>query len=387
MTTRALGPQQNGVLTTLMLLPQTLFAFLNFGIGPSHVYHLSSGLGNHGSMRVTNWWLAAVLWSGIVAILLVTSDELITRFLPTTVRRDALIASALFPMLLLATWSSALIQGQRDYRSYNLTLLIQPLVFFAAILALWSVHMITPVAVVCCTILSQGALWAASERRISRFDASTAPHHRLADVLRFGLRAHVSNVITFLNYRLALYLVSFMLGATAVGKYALSVQLAEVFWLVSGAAAMIVFPESAAKGRTPAQLQHMIEQVALSVVLITGIGALLAGLLAPTTIPWIFGKDYAGSVAPFLILLPGVVLWSYMSVIANSLAGMGCQGVNIQGALLCLIINVVGDLIAIPRWGAQGAALASTIAFSCTTLFTVLAYKKIMIARAQAVLV
>ncbi|WP_426195138.1 lipopolysaccharide biosynthesis protein [Massilia sp. DWR3-1-1] len=384
-TTRALGPQQNGVLATLLLLPQTLFAFLNLGIGPSHVYHLSSGLGNHGSMRVTNWALAAALWAVVALILALCGAPLIARVLPGIGKQEALMASLLFPTMLLAAWSSALIQGQRDYRSYNLTLLVQPLVFCAAILLLRSFGAITPVTVISCTILSQLSLWCASERRISRFGAPAEAQHRFADALRFGLRAHVSNVITFLNYRLALYLVSFMLGASAAGTYALSVQLAEVFWLVSGAAAMIVFPESAAKGRTPAQLQRMIEQVALTVVLITGSGALLAGMLAPLAIPWIFGQDYVGSVLPFVTLLPGVVLWSYMSVISNSLAGMGCQGVNIGGALLCLTINIVGDLFAIPRWGVQGAALASTIAFSCTALFTVIAYKRIMVAKVQAV--
>lgn len=383
-TTRALGPQLNGLLATLLLLPQTLFAFLNLGLGPSHVYHLSSGRGNHASMRTTNWVLAAGLWLVVALVLATFAEQSIARFLPGVNRGMALTASLLFPMMLLAAWSSALIQGQRDYRAYNLTLLIQPATFFVAILSLRILDAITPLAVVCCTILSQMSLWLASERRVSRFGAPAPARHRLADALRYGLRAHASNVITFLNYRLALYLVSLMLGASAAGKFALSIQLAEVFWLISGAAAMIVFPESAATGRTPAQLQDMIEKVALSVVLITGTGALLAGMLAPMAIPWVFGQDYRGSVLPFVTLLPGVVLWSYMSVISNSLAGMGCQGVNIWGALLCLSLNVAGDLIAIPRWGVHGAAMASTIAFSCTTLFTVVAYKRIMAARIRA---
>lgn len=382
-TTRALGPQQNGLLTTLLLLPQTLYAFLNLGIGPSHVYHLSSGQGDCGRMRVTNWVMATGLWVCIALVIAVSNEALIWKILPGVDKPTAIIASLLFPVMLLAAWSSALIQGQRDYRSYNLTLLIQPMVFCLAILALRAADKITPLAVVCCTIFSQLCLWLSSERRINQFNTPSQGQHRLADALRFGLRAHISNVITFLNYRLALYLVSIMLGATAVGKYALSVQLAEVFWLVSGAAAMIVFPESAAKDRTPLQLQRVIEQVALAVVLITGTGALAAGLLAPTLIPWIFGHAYADSVTPFVILLPGVVLWSYMSVLSNSLAGMGCQGVNICGAALCLGINIIGDVMAIPRWGIQGAALASTIAFSCTTLFTVCAYKKIMLERTR----
>ncbi|MFL6709739.1 MAG: lipopolysaccharide biosynthesis protein [Massilia sp.] len=384
-TTRALGPQQNGVLTTLMLLPQTLFAFLNLGMGPSHVFHLSSGKGSHNTMRTTNWKLAAALWALVLVALSCSSEQQLSRVLPGIDKASAQLASLLFPIMLLAAWTSALIQGSRDYRSYNLTLLIQPLVFCSAVLVLRALGAITPITVVCCTILSQMSLWLLSEIRVGRLEpVSETVSHRFTESLRYGLRAHLSNVITYLNYRLALYLVSFMLGAAAVGKYALSVQLAEVFWLISGAAAMIVFPESAAKGRTPAELQKMIEQVALVVVLITGTGALLAGLLAPVAIPFIFGDEYIGSVVPFVILLPGVVLWSYMSVISNSLAGMGAQGVNIRGALLCLSINIVGDVIALPRWGAKGAALASTIAFSCTALFTVLAYKKIMIGKIRA---
>lgn len=390
-TTRALGPQQNGVLATLLLLPQTLFAFLNLGVGPSHVYHLSGGRGSHRSMRTTNWILAAGLWACVACGLALSSEVQIARVLPGISKHAALVASLLFPMMLLGAWTSALIQGMRDYRSYNLTLLVQPLTFCGLVILLHSVDAITPLSVIVCTIASQMSLWLASEACIGRVKGGPALNdgppvrHRLLDVLGYGLRAHVSNVITFLNYRLALYLVSFMLGSAAVGKYALSVQLAEVFWLVASAAAMIVFPESAAKGRSPAQLGKLIESVALSVVLITGAGALVAALLAPWAIPWVFGRDYAGSVIPFVILLPGVVLWSYMKVISNSLAGMGRQEVNIRGALLCLSINVVGDFIAIPRWGMHGAALASTIAFSCTSLFTVLAYKKIMIAKVQAV--
>jgi O-antigen/teichoic acid export membrane protein len=52
--------------------------------------------------------------------------------------------------------------------------------------------------------------------------------------------------------------------------------------------------------------------------------------------------------------------------------------VNVQGAILCLAINAICGVLAIPVLGTSGAALASTIAFSITALYTVLMYKKIM---------
>lgn len=378
-TTRQLGPHQNGVLATVMLLPQTLYAFLNLGLGPSNVYHLSSGSGNHISMRNTNWMLACVLWIAVVIVLAVSNDSIIAQYLHGIDKRTALYASLLFPMMLLAAWSSSLIQGYRDYQAYNRTLLIQPFVFCSAIIFISAINSITVFSVLSCYIVSQMCLWLLSEKKIKELQAPIGnKKHKFTDAIKFGLRTHISNVITFINYRLALYLVSYMLGATATGKYALSIQLAEVLWLISSAASMIVFPESAAHNKTPAELQKMITKIAGTVFQITFAGAVIAAAFSPFAIPWIFGIDYQGSVIPFIILLPGIVAWSYMSIISNSLAGMGYQQINIRTALLCFLINIVADILAIPKFGTNGAAFASTLSFSMTALYTVMLYRKIM---------
>lgn len=377
-TTRQLGPHDNGLLVTALLLPQTLYAFLNLGVGPSHVFHLSSGRGSPRAMRRMNWTLAFALWGGVALALAFADERFVARYLPGTAKSTALYASLLFPMMLLAAWTSALLQGARDYTAYNRTALVQPSVFFLGVLLLGGLHAVSVPAVLACHILSQGALWLAGEARMRHHAAPARPGPTFGAAIGFGLRAHLSNVITFLNYRIALYLVSFLLDPAAAGQYALSIQLAEVLWLIAGAASAIVFPESAAHTSTPAALRAMVRRVALSVFKFTAAGALLAGALAPAVIPWVFGRAYGGAVLPFVILLPGVVTWSYMSVVANSLAGMGCQRVNILGALLSLTLNSAGCLLAIPVWGMRGAALASTVAFAATASYTAIMYHRIM---------
>ncbi|GAA5017032.1 hypothetical protein GCM10025794_05060 [Massilia kyonggiensis] len=377
-TARMLGPAGNGILATAMLLPQALYAFLNLGMGASHVYHLSSGSGNPRQMRAANWVLAVLLWMAVALVLLAGSEQQIARYLPGIHKGLALYASLLFPLLLLAGWSSSMIRGQRDYRAYNRTLLVHPFIFFATVALLGVTGRVDVVTVVTCHLIGQLSLWLMSESRLRTIAPGTAGQYRLRDAMSFGLRAHVSNVITFLNYRLALYLVSFMLGATATGFYALAVQLAEMLWLFSGAASSIVYPESAANSRSPEALEAMVTKVARLVVQVTLAGALVAAAISWFAIPLAFGKDFRGSVAPFIILLPGIVTWSYMSIISNALAGMGFQKVNIQGAMLCLAINAVCGVLAIPVLGTSGAALASTVAFSITALYTVVMYKKIM---------
>jgi O-antigen/teichoic acid export membrane protein len=398
-TTRQLGPHDNGLLVTALLLPQTLYAFLNLGLGPSHVFHMSSGIGSPRTMRRMNWSLALGLWAAAVLVLALARPDAIAHFLPGTGKGTALYASLLFPMMLLAAWTSSLIQGARDYATYNKTALTQPAVFCAGVLALGAGHGVSVPAVLACHILSQAALWLVSEWRVRAYAApatlaagsaglvETAGQTgslKLGAAIAFGLRAHLSNVITFLNYRVALYLVSFLLDPAAAGRYALAIQLAEVLWMIASAASVVVFPESAAHNSTPAALQQMVRRIALSVFKITLAGGLLAGALSVVVIPWVFGSDYAGSVLPFIILLPGIITWSYMSVVANSLAGMGCQRVNIQAALLSFALNSGGCLLAIPVFGMRGAALASSIAFTVTAIYTIVMYRHIMAERIHA---
>jgi O-antigen/teichoic acid export membrane protein len=397
-TTRQLGPHDNGLLVTALLLPQSLYAFLNLGLGPSHVFHMSSGFGSPRTMRRMNWSLALGLWAAAVLVLALASPEAIGHYLPGTAKQTALYASLLFPMMLLAAWTSSLIQGARDYATYNKTALTQPTVFCAGVLALGAGHAVSVPAVLACHILSQAALWLVSEWRVRAYAAPAAlaagsgsvakagqtGSLKLGTAIAFGLRAHLSNVITFLNYRVALYLVSFLLDPTAAGRYALAIQLAEVLWMIASAASVVVFPESAAHNSTPAALQQMVRRIALSVFKITLAGGLLAGALSVVVIPWVFGSDYAGSVLPFVILLPGIITWSYMSVVANSLAGMGCQRVNIQAALLSFALNSGGCLLAIPVFGMRGAALASSIAFTVTAIYTIVMYRRIMAERIHA---
>ena len=404
-TTRQLGPHDNGLLVTALLLPQSLYAFLNLGLGPSHVFHMSSGIGSPRTMRRMNWSLALGLWAAAVLVLALASPEAIGHYLPGTAKQTALYASLLFPMMLLAAWTSSLIQGARDYATYNKTALTQPAVFCAGVLALGAGHAVSVPAVLACHVLSQAALWLVSEWRVRAYAAPAAASAgsagsaeaveavekagqtgslKLGAAMAFGLRAHLSNVITFLNYRVALYLVSFLLDPTAAGRYALAIQLAEVLWMIASAASVVVFPESAAHNSTPAALQQMVRRIALSVFKITLAGGLLAGALSVVVIPWVFGSDYAGSVLPFVILLPGIITWSYMSVVANSLAGMGCQRVNIQAALLSFALNSGGCLLAIPVFGMHGAALASSIAFTVTAIYTIVMYRRIMAERIHA---
>lgn len=377
--TRKLGPEKNGILATALLLPQTLYAFLNFGLGAGHVYFVSQGAGSYRKMRRVNWVLAIVLWLATLMLLVVSTNRSVSTYLPGIEKNLALYASILLPLMLLAAWSSSLIQGSRNYAEYNKSVLVNPVVFSCVIFILYVLDAVTVISVLSSYVISQTASWLWSERKISLLASlsSDAKGH-YTDSLKFGLKAHLSNVITFLNYRIDLYLVSYMMGAAQTGQYSLSIQLAECLWLISFGASVIVFPEAAANNKNPAELHDMTKKIAGAVFKITLVGAVVAAAIAPVAIPWVFGSAYDNAVMPFIITLPGIVVWSYMRILSNALAGLGYIRINNWSALLCLLVTVVANLLAIPEFGANGAALASTFAYSIATLYTSIMYKRVM---------
>jgi O-antigen/teichoic acid export membrane protein len=381
--TRQLGPFENGILATVLLLPQTLYSLFNFGLGASFIYFLSNSEGNYKQMQKISWTLAASLWCIVALTVALSSDSFISHYLPGSRREFVNFSTLLFPFMLLGSWTSSLLLGTRKYEEYNKTLLIQPFSFLVLTLFFYFQNSLSVLTVLFCYLTSNLSLWILSEIKIFKSGNSTNPSQRLSKIATFGLRAHLSNVITFLNYRIDLYLVTYFLNPTDTGIYALSITLAERFWLISSAASMIVFPESSANRAEVDKLDYMVKRIAFVVFKLTMTGALIAGVLAKFIIPWLFGSSYANSVYPFIILLPGIVVWSYMSVISNSLAGLGHINVNLISALISLTINVIGNIYAVPQFGINGAAFVSSIAYVIAALFTIAMYAKIVNERSQ----
>ena len=57
----------------------------------------------------------------------------------------------------------------------------------------------------------------------------------LRQLLGFGLKGYVANLLMFFNYRLDSLIVNALLGVASVGIYSIAVAIAEVIWNVAGA--------------------------------------------------------------------------------------------------------------------------------------------------------
>jgi O-antigen/teichoic acid export membrane protein len=198
--------------------------------------------------------------------------------------------------------------------------------------------------------------WSPIDRRVFQF-------RRMRGLLVLGLKAGAVSIISLLNYRVELFLLQTFDGLDAVGLYSVSVALAELLWLLSWAIQTVVVQP--AVNETDDEAIKLIAQGVRHSLLLTGLGAIVLGAVSVFAIPIVFGEAFRGSIAPLLLLLPGVVVFStrsplsvYFSMrLGNMRYPLIVAGASaIATALLCIVL--------VPPFGPSGAAAATSIAYA-----------------------
>ena len=147
------------------------------------------------------------------------------------------------------------------------------------------------------------------------------------DSFIFGLKGHISNVLSFINYRIDIFIIAFFLDDIAVGLYSVAVLISERIWLVSQSVSSVLFARIANLS-DDVERNKFTSLASRNTLLITFIGGLILALVSHWFINLFFGESYSQSVIPFLYLIPGVVIFSMSKVLANDFIGRGYPEIN-----------------------------------------------------------
>lgn len=162
-----------------------------------------------------------------------------------------------------------------------------------------------------------------------------------------------------------LILQAFTAGSAQVGFYRAALVLTQFLWLVPKSLQAVMVQSTANLWREE-QLER-IEQIASQTtryaLLITALLALGLAVLAADFMPIYFGSEYAASVAPLLILLPGTLGLAMARPIFAINHSQGRLRLMIAATGASAIVNLVLNLVLIPPFGMLGAAIASSLGY------------------------
>lgn len=196
----------------------------------------------------------------------------------------------------------------------------------------------------------------------------------LRRLLGFGLKGYIANLLMFFNYRLDSLIVNALLGVASVGIYSIAVAMAEVIWNMAGALSTVMFPHVSSLERKDAN--RLTPVVSRNVWFLTLLAVVFAAIVGRWVIEFVFGTVMLGAALPLLLLLPGILALSGAKVLSSYLSGIGRPIYSTYIAAGSVILTVALDLMFIPRYGIAGAAAASSVVYTLTTIATLVVFRK-----------
>ncbi|UDL03849.1 oligosaccharide flippase family protein [Marinobacter sp. CA1] len=377
---RVYGPEGSGTLAMALLVPQLLTSFLNLGLGSANVYYISSG-----RVSVQNaWQLTKKIYFILVFLGCVFQvvPLLFFDYLLRGIDYEYLVFSIfLFPLMLFVSFVSSFLQGAQLFNRLNVILLVSPAVAFFS-LSIFHFLFESNFLVVLFIYFSSfsissllGLVMIADLMRSSR--KCTKSQHSLAyrkNLLFYGLKSHLSSIVTFLNYKIDLLLIGFFLGALEAGLYVVAVQIGERLWMISQSSGTILLPTLSSLDEFEKGRRDITVTVSCWVFVLTLLCAVALIALGYPFITLVFGEEYAVSYLILLLLIPGIIFGAPSRVIANDIASRGKPEYNLYVSLAALVMNVLGNVMLIPELGVHGAAIATSFTYSVTFIMRYFLY-------------
>lgn len=376
---RTYGAEGSGAYTIALLLPTILASLLNMGIAPANVYYLATSK----VTTLTAWNRILKLYTVIVLIGLTIGiiglQIFAEKWFPGIPSLWLWLALTSFPVTLLLLFISSFFQGLQKFKQLNLTLLLQPLLTLVLVVLLIFTG-IKSVGWILSAYLAGSIIALYFAFRTLRPYLLPSGEDELNDygnaILNYGYKAHLSNILAFINYKSDIFLVNFFMGPASVGIYIISIQLSERLWLLSQSVSSVLLPKLSQLSGDEDLRGKLTPLITRWVLWVTLLAATFLAIIAIPLIYFIFGEDFLGAFIPLLILLPGTVLGAASRILANDIAARGRPELNMYTSFFVVLINIFGNILLIPEWGISGAAMATSVAYSINFLLRLVMYNR-----------
>jgi O-antigen/teichoic acid export membrane protein len=202
-----------------------------------------------------------------------------------------------------------------------------------------------------------------------------APPRLLNQTLRFGVQGQLTALVQLFNYRLDVFLILIFVNTAGVGLYTVASSQTEGLWIIANSVAIVLLTNiTAGDDENAARMTPFVYRTTL---LVTAVGAIGAAIIAPLWLTAVFGSDYAGSVLPYLLLLPGTVAISGTKIFAAYVFSRGRPMINAWIAIATLVATVPTDIVLIHVFGVAGAAAGTSLGYGLSLGLTAIAYRRL----------
>jgi O-antigen/teichoic acid export membrane protein len=363
---RELGPSGRGDVAFFTAVSVISAYFLSLSIQEANANLASRGTVVQSFLASNSVGLAAVL--GLVAISVAVGCVAYVPVLSRDVSALTFtVALASIPAMMLQVYFAYLARGSYYFTVANVALLSAPLLTLGlnvTLIAAGKLSVATAVSAWTAGNIASALILAVHHHLRTGYGRVNLP--LAGESVRFGLQAHAGGVFAMGSYSLDLWI----LGATAppadLGVYSVAVAWFQGLFLLPMAVSVVARPDIVRLD--PARAADHVARLVRVTLLLTSISAGAICLLAPVLCTWVFGAAFEDAVGLLRILAPGAIGVCLVKILGAGLIARWRPLLESAAMGVGFSVALVLYLLLIPRFGGEGAAIASTIAYSCAGL-------------------
>lgn len=354
------GPQVQGAFALFVAIEAALLA-LGSGLGLLLAREVAQRHGAVPAARVRALLRVAVAAGALAALVLWA----VSRWADASPYQWLWLMALAAPLLLLAPTANGLWMGQGRLVALNLSQVAAPLLVLALLLTAGIAGHAGALVVLATWTIGKGLVGLATATVAWRAPSGAASTQALTpapEALRFIVAIAVANVVSLANFRATLFVLERERGLAEAGVYSVALQVAELLWLLSQAVTVSAFPRIGAPEPAVA-VATALHAVRIGVAAAAAAAPVLASL-AWLVLPRVLGEVYRDALLPLLALAPGVAAYAAASALSAYFTHHRGRPHWAAGiAALSLAVTLSLAVVAVPRWGALGAALATSCAY------------------------
>jgi O-antigen/teichoic acid export membrane protein len=376
-----LGDKGFGDYTLLTLFPTVLLTFLTLGVNTSTIYFVSRKEVDLNTVFNNNIIIGTLL--SIISILVglisvIFFSEQLFNDTPISLVYLSLLS---VPFLFLREYFQTVFQGLQDFKTFN-TLMVQnqlSILSFAVIFVIlldFGLRGALSAFILGNAITVITMIFKLIRHHSVSFKWNSFSWEYFRKSVNYGLKAHVSNFASFLNYRTVVFILGYFSTGSAVGRYSAAMNLGERISIFATSFSSVLYPKISSTN-SEADRNRVTSIVSRNVLLITILMAMVAFVLSDFIVYTIFNKSFTETPLLLKIMLPGFALLAVEKVLSNDIAGRGRPELNMWLSIYNVVFNVILNLFMVPKFGVVGAAISTTITYFFSFILKIIIFKRL----------
>jgi len=343
-----------------------VIAFLSFftvvaNLGLDVILVRELAVGKERSSLIGTTILLKIL-SGIVAVIFAA---VIIFFLDTSIeiKKAVLLASGTLLLQSLGNTGMGLLQSRIELLKYAYSSIFSRVITFLLMLLIAFKHgsllQLASTLVIGALIHVVLLMYYCREEFMHHISASFSS---AKEMLKESWPIAMTGIFISMYFRIDVVMISFFRKTSDIGHYAAAYTLSEAPSIIAVAFMLSLFPIMSRVAKESNKTMSFVSSRSLKYMLILAVPvAIGATLLSSSIINFVYGSEYASSVAAFSILIWAGAMIMLNVVVNNILTTLGLQKINFYVTLVCLAANIMLNLVLIPKYGIVGAAIATVI--------------------------